>query len=1257
MPKTQDYVQSIGLSGTVTVQAQYLTTFQISSLNEVFSRNIRAYILQEISPKRPLCSFNLDLPAQKIKLADPTFNKVGNIDMLLGGDIDAAISKSKILKTDHNKLSFKETKLGWVVNGELPKSQCMVSQHVSDVVLENLDKSLRIFWESEEIDNSSRSLTSDEALAEQLYDSTTYRLTNGNYVVSLPFKDKKIGFTRMRQIATQRFVSLERRLWSNDGLRSQYFNVLQEYLNLGHIEEVKADTYPDGYYIPHHCVMKESSSTPCRVVFDASAKDAKLESLNEHLLTGPRLQITLLDLLLKFRSYKYAFTADIEKMYRQIWINPNDHRYQLMLMRTDPDTDLKSYVLKTVTFGTTSAPYLAVKTLYRLAQDEEHKFPIGARCLREGFYVDDFICGADTLDEALTIQVQTIGILNSAGFNLRKWSSNTEELLCEIPVCDREMKSLLSFNEKDCVKTLGINWSPRDDMFSYVIQVQYHNVDNKRNMLSDIGKIFDPLGWISPVTIVAKMLIQITWMKKLDWDSPLPEEILSTWLNFKKQLHVLSCLKVPRWLGTFLGDNIELHGFADASEKAYGAVIYVKNSSVCGQQMQILVSKTKVAPLKKISLPRLELNAALLLARLMVHVREILGFQNLKVYCWSDSMITLAWIRDHPRKRTTYVANRVSEIQSVSNIQNWFHVRSADNPADLCSRGIMPQDLITSDLWWHGPTFLIDFKPEDYVSTGIEAELPPSENRKPISKAARENTLCIQTLMSQSKCSIMESVANVHKFEFNNEILNKFSSLSKICRIVAYCKRFLKGNRQDHLHIGPIEYDNALRIVLTMVQVESYGKEINDLKANSNICSKSSVCNLSPFIDSNDGLLRINSRLGKAEHLPYDQRFPIILPYDHIISTLIVREAHLSTLHGTQQQTWMYVAQRYHIIKCKQLVRKIVHNCVKCYRFRHMVQSQQMAQLPASRLKPERPFLVCGVDLAGPFEIKKWKGKCNRFYKTYFAIFVCFCTKAVHIELVVDLSAKEFIATFRRFIARRGIPKTVHSDCGTNFVGAESVITRSKIECLRQWNNDMANSMSEFKTEWKFNPPASPHFGGLWESGVKSVKHHIKRVMGQTKLSYDEFETLLLQIEATLNSRPLCKLDGNPDTEVITAGHFLIQGALNALPDRNLSAANISRLDRFEYIERLHQEFWKIWSNDYLNTLRQRQKWRKEVENIKENDIVLVKENNVPPNMWITGRVIKVHIGSDNLVRVATVKVGSSMIDRPIVKLCPLPIK
>lgn len=1250
---TSTLIQVRGVGDVLTTESRSVASFKLQSLiNSEFSEIIQAHVLPKISSDRPVHNFTVKCsPLHSIQLADPYYNIKSKIDLLLGGSLDALIRLPGLVKSKFENINYQQTTLGWIASGTIPTSNCFLTTQQSNISLRSLDVTIRQFWELEEVQHK-RMLTKEEELCEQIYDNTTIRSDSGKYSVSLPFKLEVRGFKNMRRTALRRFASLEKRFGSDRVLKCEYAKCLNEYIQLGHMREVDPQDFPDAYYIPHHCVIKESSSTTkFRVVFDASAKDANLQSLNDCILKGPRIQADLLDLLIRFRYFRVAFTADIEKMYRQVWINPNDHKFQLIVWRDDENKPIKTFSMNTVTFGTTSAPYLAIKTLSRLAEDEKSRFPLGALCLQNGFYVDDCIYGSDTMEEALETQKQVLSILSSAGFHLRKWASNTVQLLKDIPDSDQEKTTVLDFDAKSSIKTLGIQWSPISDCFLFKICLIEHSKYTKRTVLSDIAKIFDPMGLLSPCLVSAKLLIQDLWLENQLWDEELSEKNMLVWKDLREGFMKLETVSIPRWLHTTTQCKLEIHGFSDASQKAYAAAIYIKAVTVENKvEVSLLFSKTKVAPLKQVSLPRLELMGALLLAKMMDHLRHTFEFPNTKVFYWCDSEITLAWIKDEPHKRKVFVANRITEIQSISDPLDWHYVKTSENPADLGTRGICPSILPDLSLWWHGPEFLRETN--NYTSHSVDnISLPVEDDAKP---NKRKDNPFFQTFLTERRPHLMEISSNVMRF--TDELLNKYSTLSKLVRVVGYCLRFLKRNRTTSLQISPTEYENSLLAIIKIVQQEVYSDEIESLQNDCCINKQSSLYSLNPIICSSDGLLRVSGRLAKASHLNFDQKFPIILPRSHTLSLLIVRHAHLATLHGTNQETAMLIAQRYHIIKCKHIVRVVTNKCVKCFKLRCRAQKQLMGLLPQYRVTPNRPFLNCGVDFAGPFHLKKFRGKCSQFTKSYFAIFICFATKAIHLEVVVDLSTSAFIASYRRFTSRRGLVRNLHSDCGTNFIGAKKPITRSNSEVRDQWNADMANELAQFNTTWHFNPPASPHFGGLWEAGVKSVKYHLKRVVGETHLTYDEFETILVQIEAILNSRPLCPVLEDPNHLVLTPAHFLIQDSLLSLPDDNLESAKVCLHDRWRMIQKLVQSFWKLWSEDYLNTLRQRKKWKHCQSNIKINDVVIVRENNLPPNAWVLGLVTDVHPGPDGLIRVVTLKSKNKLYQRPVVKLSPLPI-
>lgn len=313
-----------------------------------------------------------------------------------------------------------------------------------------------------------------------------------------------------------------------------------------------------------------------------------------------------------------------------------------------------------------------------------------------------------------------------------------------------------------------------------------------------------------------------------------------------------------------------------------------------------------------------------------------------------------------------------------------------------------------------------------------------------------------------------------------------------------------------------------------------------------------------------------------------------------------------------------------------------------------------MGNLPYNRVNPpNRPFIATGVDYTGAIELKSSKFRGNTTYKGYIVIFICLATKAVHLEASTGMSTEHFLTALHRFIGRRGKPRHMYSDNGTNFIGAEKFVGHNSF--IDAINNDIVPKLSVRGIQWHFNPPHSPNFGGLWEANIKSLKFHLKRVTDGTRLTFEELSTVLIRIESCLNSRPLCPLTSDPDElDVLTPGHFLIGDALLAPPENPSKELSLS--SHYVTLQRMIQQFWAKWSSDWLSHLQTRPKWHAEQPNLQVNDLVLIKDDRLQPNEWLIGRIMELHPGVDNLVRVATVRTKNGMYKRSISKLCRLPI-
>lgn len=1204
-----------------------------------------ALVLPTICADQPchLVDFSNWSHIKDLCLADPDFANPGPIDLLLNADIFASSLANGRRHGSMGQPKAIETIFGWIIMGECDEShmQSFNCRHRKDCFFVSsssqsnlsLDSSLKRFWELENISSSSKSILSKEdQLCEDTFVENFRRTSEGRFEVPLPFVDptNKPMFSNTREIAMRRLLSLERKLSKHADFRKAYVSFMDEYETSGHMEEVKQPSVDVGNfnYIPHHAVLRpDSVSTPLRAVFDASCRDSNGLSLNDTLLAGPKLQANIFDILTRFRWHNVVFTGDIKAMYRQILVSDKDAEYQRILWRRSTDSPVKDFKLTTVTYGVKSAPYQALRSIAQLAKDTAVAYPTGSLVLGRDIYVDDVVTGADSIEQALLLRSELSRILSSGGFHLRKWTSNHKKFIADLPASELYSSDFKHFDEVSelSLKILGLSWRPQIDSFQFEVSTPSDQRCTKRTILSNIARIYDPLGFLCPVAFHAKYLMQVLWSSGIHWDDDVSEAIAVEWTRFKSQLSLVESIIIPRRIvHSFV--SLQLHGFCDASERGYAAVIYCRVVAADGSIfVEFCCAKSKVAPLRRLSIPRLELQAAVLLSDLMLSVQEALRplYIIQDVVAWSDSSVALAWIQSCPSRWKTFVANRVSHIQEIIAPDRWRHVGTLSNPADVGSRGMLPADLIACELWWKGPSWLlID-----------ERNWPLSSLNGPESSSTlEEQRIC--TLISSNTSSLVDV------------LLDRFSSLFTLKRVLAYCFRFCR--LFNNKIVGPLqttETTAALMFLLKHVQLTSFSAEITHLKDGRVNLLPKSLRKLSLFIDA-VGIVRVGGRLANSP-IKFSVKHPVLLPRSHRLTVLIIEEYHKKFLHPGAQTLQNLLAQSFWILSPKRAIRAVVGGCVKCFRAHPTPASAPlMGNLPSYRISQIKPFSSVAIDYGGPFDIALGRGRGVRTYKGYICVFVCTSTKAIHIELASELSTEAFLCVLKRFIARRGRCNNIVSDQGRNFIGASNYL-----------GSLMKNATNAQEIKFSFNPPGSPHFNGLAESGIRSVKTHLARVVGNQRLTFEEFYTVLTQIEAMLNSRPLTPLSTDPnDLSAITPGHFLTLEPLSILPEEDFADQNVSISHRWKLIQKMHQDFWRRWHSEYVHTLQQRTKWNKVNTNILVGTLVLLINEQTSPLKWTLGRISALHPGSDGVCRVVTVRTATGHYKRPVVKLCPLPM-
>lgn len=1227
-----------GLGGDKgTLASRHMVVITVNSQHDpTFKMEVQAHVLSSITGL---------LPSRKVEtvewpelagfsLADPDFKTPNKIDILLGADAYGEVLREGLIKGPNGRLIAQHTALGWVLSGPTHfnhADQSSSTQSFHNMIMStqaHVDENelLKKFWQIESDIFEEKILTHEEQQCEEFYMQTTRRDSSGRYIVELPFNEDnpQCKYGNSREIALKRFHHLEHRFKKDPEIRKRYTEVMHEYLDLGHMERVTStDKNGPCVYLPHHAVIRDSKTTSkIRVVFDASCKGTNGVSLNDTLMVGPTLQQDLRHIIMRWRIHPICLSADIIKMYRQVLVAQKDADFQRLFWRDDPKSEIEEYRLVRVTFGTASAPYLAVKTLQQVAIDEAEASASGtSEKIKTDYYVDDLLTGCETVVEGIRIYEEMTRILRKGGFELQKWVTNNKELAKVVMDREGNQDRKVDIKMDEVVKILGLSWDKESDSFHYTAQLPIlQNPVTKRKVISDISRLFDPLGWVAPCVIVAKTMIQKLWLSGIDWDEELPDNLLEEWLTYRCKITDIIDFSIPRWIQAKEDDTYrEIHGFCDASNAAYAGVVYLRTIDANGAvHVNLVTAKTKVAPTMQVSIPRLELMGAVLVAKLSTEVAKVLNIDKANIHGWTDSTVVLAWLSSHPCRWKTFIANRTSEILSRLDSSQWSHVQSLQNPADVASRGCTPSELVQNDLWLQGPAWLqnptLEYKRPKIISTDLE-----------------------------------ERHIKAHVAVTNDPIWTRFSSLQRLTHVVAFCLRFLKIKdvRAKRHKFQPFlessELINALDICIMQCQATELQQDDSKLKS------------LSPYKDDK-GILRAQGRIQNC-NLSEDTKHPIILPHKSHLTNLIIDDAHKQTLHGGPMLMLNYLRTRYWIISAKGLVRRHVHKCVTCVRHAAATKNQLMGQLPPARVTPSRPFLKSGVDFAGPINIRVSKGRGNKSYKGYISLFICMATKAIHLEVISDLTSQSFIAGFKRFVARRGHVDHIWSDNGTNFVGAAKELRHlvaaedsSVATEIRAW-------LGTKGVTWHFIPPHAPNFGGLWEAGVKSAKFHLKRVVNNSTLTFEEMTTVLSQIEACLNSRPLSMLpNDHEDPSPLTPGHFLVGEPLIVVPERNYEQSNIGTLKRWQMTQRMLQDFWRRWSDEYLVHCLQRHKWTKLNPEPKIGDVVLIKEDNLPPARWLLGRVVTKHPGLDKITRVVTLKCNGVLLKRPTSKLCMLPV-
>ena len=1209
---------------------------------------------------------------QNLKLADSNDNESLFIDILIGQDHYWQFFKDKIIRSE-NKTGpvAMETKLGYVLSGPISQTNesatcsSTLSVHNLQILNEISEERISDIWNLESIGISPNELKQENSFNEEI------EFVNKRYQVKLPFKSNHEELPDNLKHAKFRLKGQWERYKRNPALLIECDKTLKEQLSLNIIEEVPPNesSNVNVHYLPHRPIVKEErETTKVRIVFDASAKGDGTFSLNDCLQTGPSLTPSLFGVLQRFRTYNVAFTSDIEKAFHQISINPEHRNYLRFLWFKNPENinfenfyanELKIYRICRVIIGATSSPAQLTSTLIHHFEKYRDSYPELIDKLLCSIHVDDFISGGSNDQDAVNTYNDAKELLSEGSFHLRKFKSNSK----------RAELSVNSIETPKETKVLGVVWNKESDTLQInlnEINDRLPKVPTKRSILQVLAAIYDPLGLINPTVVTLKVFFQKLCVMKCDWDTELTGELLNEWKEIENSLSTNMIFETAR-LFAYKDPNdpfisCQLHGFSDASSKAYGCCVYLVFKYKSGKIETILVSsKSRVNPLSNVTIPRLELLASLILVRLMNCLRtELNSVLNINDYFfWTDSSIVFSWITSTNKEFKVFVQNRISEIKANSKFGTWKLVPTKLNPADIVSRGMKFVDLCVNELWANGPMFLTlpethwpQLKPGDCFTDETKKEEKIPNLVTEVSSNILQETSISSNLVNGSSSILLQEVSKIDDCSnlLNIITFKKYNSFNRLVRVTALVIKYVRKLRKRiKLNKRVIPEEMERNFVLSSEDLEDAQIRLLKCEQHSNVMKnehfKQWQQTLGVFEDEK-GLLRCKGRLKNAP-LVFDTKYPILLVEKSELSRLIVLEAHEQVFHNGRRETLNKLRQRFWITRSRNLVKSVIKACRLCKIFEGKSYTYpNQPDLPKERLENCRAFHNIGVDYAGPVFVKNIYGDKENLHKAWIAVITCASTRAIYLDVVSDCSCQQCIELLKRFIAHYGAPQTIISDNGKCFIGKE-----------------VQTFAANRNISWKFNLELAPWQSGFIERMVRSTKRCLRKILQTSKISYHELQTILKEIESIINNRPLTYVYHDDLEYALTPNHLIYGRNLNNQADiTKINTTEVNDAEqRLKYVNQLLMHFWRRWRNEYLVELREhfKREHPRKLDNINVNDVVLVADEKLPRIKWRVGRITKLFVGKDGSIRGAEVftitdSKQTSMLRRPINKLIPL---
>lgn len=1192
-------------------------------------------------------------------------NPQAEILLLIGRDLlEAHYVLSQRLGPKNSPFAL-QLKLGWVVIGDvcINKSHkpstinvlktnivtcerqsifqpCPNSFHLKeDIASCRDDVGFHIFERNRDDDEVGISVEDRQFL--RIMDNEFVKDEDGRWKAPLPFKLRRPQLGNNRSQALKRALMLDRDLKRNPIKREHMITFMKSITESDALEI--APPVPPGkecWFLPLFGVYHPRKPDKIRGVFDSSVSYEGL-SLNSVLLSGPNLTNDLLGILLRFRMDKVAIMADIQQMFYSFLVSEEDRDFLRFFWykNNDSDEELIEYRMKVHVFGNTPSPAVATYGLRKTVENEDSDV---RNYVMKNFYVDDGLISLPSSAEAIRLLKKTQVALNNARIRLHKIVSNDVEVMEAFPSEDLE-KNLMSLDigsdDLPVQHSLGLSWDINSDSFTYSTRI-LEKPFTKRGLLSVVNSLFDPLGFIAPIVIHGRILYREVGECNSSWDDPLPSDREEEWTRWKDSLSSLEDLHIPRMftqLSLSRTHMREIHIFSDASEKAISAVVYLRTISNSGDvHVGFVIGKSKIAPLQTTTIPRLELCAAVLGTELAQTVFKHLDIEPDAATYYTDSKVVLGYLNNQTRRFYNYVSNRVAVIHRRSKPLQWKFVPTAQNPADIGTRCLTSVEELAESDWLRGPLLLRSPHSKEEVLTFPLVSPEEDNNVRPEVKVKKTE---INTPF----------VARFENFSTWKSLVRAVYNLKKICR--------LKRGAADSAAFDVEVMQEAEHFILQEVQAFFYKEEIRSLKDGKPVPPSSCIVTLNPFMDKR-GTVRVGGRLNQS-NLPVDEKNPIIIPGKSHVARILVSHFHSKVYHqGRLISEGAVRSGGFWITGCKTLVNSVIHKCVTCRKLRGKLEHQRMSDLPADRLTPGPPFSAVGVDVFGPWTVaaRKTRGGLSH-NKRWAVLFTCLTSRAIHIEVIEEMSSSSFINALRRFVSLRGPVKEMRSDRGTNFLGALDAIQADAVYTEKRPIRDYLRNN---RITWTFNPPHASHRGGSWERMIGISRKILDAMLlnpNAKQLSHEVLCTFMCEVCAIVNSRPICSLSCDPDSPyVISPSMLLTQKGFTDIPPQTCGDIKEIYKAQWKHVQHLSDTFWKRWKDGYLQNLQARRKWCEERPDVKEGDVVLLRDKELHRGQWPMGLIVKTfESGNDQKVRTVEVRVIKDGKDttyiRPITEL------